>query len=480
MTGAYQFLCGLTLEDGRRWGETAAPFQHGDAQALLDPSAAVRSHYWTRPRGGSKTTDAAGCGLAALVEQLPAGAQGHCFAVDKDQSSLFLTAAAGLVHRSGLAGLIDVQGSKITHRNHGAAISVVSSDSASAYGLLSHWLVVDELAWWPSGHSSLWEAIVSTLPKVRTARLLVVTTAGDPTSLAARALDHARASTSWRSSETPGPLPWMSTAVLEEQRRMLPASAYARLHENRWVAGEDKLLSREDVEACAVLPATLPPQPGVSYVVCVDLGWRNDRTVIGVGHAERDGVEIQRVVVDHIESMQGSKAREVDLTAVEDRVRDLTVAYGQAPVHFDPAQAIALAQRLRQSGITAKEHTFTVASNSNLALTLLQLVRERRLAIPADDALIDELASVRLREVTPGSYRVDHASGQHDDQVIVVGMLSVHLALGGSQGAAFLEAWTRMTQPGYVPPPVGGALFAGHTHFWGPDAICTGCGVNRP
>ena len=64
-------------------------------------------------------------------------------------------------------------------------------------------------------------------------------------------------------------------------------------------------------------------------------------------------------------------------------------------------------------------------------MTLLTLIRNFALALPDDEDLINELLNVRLRETTPGVYRLDHDPGQHDDQAVALAM-----------GAQFL-----MTQP---------------------------------
>lgn len=70
MTSALNLLAGLVIEDGRRWGEAAAPWQWDDARAVFNLDG-PRRHFQTRPRGGSKTSDHAGIATVALLEQLP-------------------------------------------------------------------------------------------------------------------------------------------------------------------------------------------------------------------------------------------------------------------------------------------------------------------------------------------------------------------------------------------------------------------------
>jgi len=81
---AVDLLAGLVLEDERRWGEAAEPWQWDDARSILDPSG-PRRHYLTRPRGASKTGDLGGVAIAVLLDQAPPTSRSYGFAADKDQ-----------------------------------------------------------------------------------------------------------------------------------------------------------------------------------------------------------------------------------------------------------------------------------------------------------------------------------------------------------------------------------------------------------
>jgi hypothetical protein len=82
----------------RGWAEHAAAFQHRDAAAVCaDPGSAPRRHFIVRPRGASKTTDAAGVGLALLVEEAPRRSRSYIYAVDADQAGEVLDALGGFV-----------------------------------------------------------------------------------------------------------------------------------------------------------------------------------------------------------------------------------------------------------------------------------------------------------------------------------------------------------------------------------------------
>lgn len=427
---AWTILSLLVMEDGRRWGDAAAQLQLEDAAAILDPARVQRRHWVGRSRGWSKTTDVGAFTLAAMVSgQLPAGTSAYAAAADREQAGLLRDAIGGFVYRTEeLAGALDVQATRVVAKSTGVVLEVLAADAASAYGLRPHWLVLDELCQWPNTRNAreFYEAITTALPKVPTSRAVIITTAGDPAHWSRRPFEAAKAEPSWRVSMTDGPPPWVSPAEVEGERRRLPASAFARLWLNVWSAGEDRLLSRGDVVACVGHAGSLPARPGVSYAIGVDLSRVKDNTVVGVGHVEGCSPDV-RVVIDRLDVFKGSQANKISLEAVEECVRARRLAYGPGPVVFDPAHGWQMIERLRRGQLQVVEHTFTPASNSRRALLLLELVREHRLVLPDDDALVDELAALRIRETSPGVYRHDHDAGGHDDRATVVGLIADHL-----------------------------------------------------
>jgi phage terminase large subunit-like protein len=460
-------MASLILEDGRAWGEAAYPWQRDDAASILDNRPEVpRLHFLTRPRGGSKTTDLAAAALAVLLTQAPPRSTSHAYARDRDQAGLLMTALSALAHRSGLAGLLDLGPWCVTVKATGARLVVESADAASAFGHLPFLVVVDELAQWPTTRSArtLWEAIVSGLPKRRDSRLVVLTTAGDPAHWSARVITGARTSPRWRVSAIAGPLPWSDPLDLAEQQRLLPESVYARLHLNRWTAAEDRLVNAGDLAACVVLDGPLGHDPRHRYVVGLDLGLKNDRTVLAVAHAEPTPGVLDappRVVLDRLAVLSGSREHPVQLADVEAVALEAARTYS-APIRLDPWRAIGLAQRLRAKGVVVEEWTFSPASVGRLATTLHLLLREHRLALPDDAALLDELANVRLRETTPGVFRLDHDAGHHDDRAVALGLAALALTERAPMGRGMITVPSRSgrstlrtthdARPGLPPP----------------------------
>lgn len=443
-TAALDLLASLVLEDGRRWGDAAVPEQWEDARAVLDPEAPPY-HFLTRARGYSKTGDLAGIAVASMLAQLPAGSRLYGLASDRDQGRLLTDSIAGFVARTPeLRGALTVDAYKVTSAS-GSVLEILAADAASAFGLRPAFLIVDELAQWASTAAprALWAATTSALTKVPGARMAVLTSAGDPAHWSHAILEHAQADPLWRVNQVSGPPPWADRARLEEQRRRLPASSYARLFLNQWTSAEDRLTALDDLRACVSLPGSLPPLPGLQYRIGVDLGLKRDRTVAAIVHCERVPAGGVRVVLDRMQVWAGKRLHPVKLGDVEAWLLEHSKLYGGARVTIDPYQAVSMAQRLRVGGVHVQEFAFTQQSVGRLAINLHTAIRDRRLALPDDTELIDELANVRLRETSPGVLRMDHDADKHDDRAIALALAGHGFWERGVGSAGWLEVWER-------------------------------------
>jgi len=438
---ALAVLFGLRNEDGRPWGVAADELQVADARAVLSADG-PRRHWLGRPRGYSKTQDVAGMMLADLVTgRIPLASPAYLAAADGDQAGLALDSIAGYVERSALTALVDVQGRRAIHKGTGASVEVLAADAAGAFGLRPSRLVLDELAQWGDTRQArkFYEALTTALPKVAGSVGVVITTAGTPghwsRAVYQRALKERKL---WRVSMTHTPAPWIDRQLIEAERRALTDSAFRRLWENRWTEAEDALVTAEDLDAAAVLDGQLAPVAGVRYVVTLDVGLVNDRTVAVVAHREEPtgqpategltGLELPwlggRVVVDCLLRWQGSRRKPVDLDEITETIADLHRRY-PGTISIDPAKAEHLLQRLRKRELPITEFNFTTGSVGLLAGSLLRALRSRRISLPKDPVLLDELANVRIVENSAGVPRLDHDSGKHDDQAVALA-LAVH------------------------------------------------------
>jgi phage terminase large subunit-like protein len=415
-------VAGLVLDNGHRWGEVATDVQQANVRAVLTPAPGDPKMHWLElPKGHSKTTDTAAASLAYLICQAPDVTEGFVAASDQEQAARLLGAARGMITRSGLTGALQVESRRILNTRTGAAVVALAADAPGTEGVLSPWIIADELPRWPTTKAAkdMWTALFSSQPKwPGGARLLVLGHSGDPAHWAYRLREKATRSARWRFVRVPGPTPWLDADDLAEQQDVLLPSEYTRRHLNVWCSGEDRLTTRTDVLACTGDHDVLEPAPGRTYLAGLDVGLTDDRCVVTVGHREGD-----RVVIDRQHVWQGTRDRPVSLPDVEAFLRELHLGYHRCKMIFDPYQAAHLAQRLRADGVTVTDFTFSSASVGRLAATLYRALRSRSVLLPADAELAAELVSVRLRESAPGVFRIDHDAGQHDDRVVSLAMV---------------------------------------------------------
>jgi hypothetical protein len=308
---------------------------------------------------------------------------------------------------------------------------VLSADASGSYGLRPSRLVVDELCQWPDTRQArkFFEALWTSLPKVRGSVGAILTTAGSPGhwshDVYERALTEPKL---WRVNMVHTPAPWIDPSLIEAEKRRLTDSAYMRLWCNEWAQPEDALVSADDLEAAAVLDGPVAPIPGMAYVITLDVGLVNDRSVLVVAHKEGTG-EDERVIIDRLWRWSGSKRNPVPLAEVEATIVEAHNRY-QGEVLADPFQAVQLLQSLEKKGVRATKFDFTSQSVGRLASTLLRLLRAKRLSLPNDPVLLNELANVRIVENSAGVPRLDHASGAHDDQAVAIALAAYRLTDG--------------------------------------------------
>lgn len=425
----------LVLEDGRLWGEVATDLQIDDVEAIFSPDG-PNKHFETRPRGGSKTSDAAGAALAWLRAGARPRAHGFVVAANADQAAVLVDAAHGFVDRTPELDCLTVENFRILNEENGASVVVLPASESGAWGKFdAHFIVCDEFAQWPEtrGAKRVWTAVRTTVQKTPGCQLLILTSAGEPSHWSYPIFQNAKTGRDgWRVSEMPGPVPWQDKAELKALENELEPSEYERLILNQWSEAEDRGISEEDWEAAKVQCVkigsgrklelrTRPPQPGERYVILVDIGTVNDATVIGVMHAE-PFKQAQGVVVDHLVRWQGTKRAPVKIADVEERVAELSYEYNRAKVHADPVQFVGSLQNLNLRGVKAEEFKFTATSVGEVATALVQTFRNQLIQVPDAPVLKDELLKVRLRESSPGVSRLDHDRSGHDDQAVVIGM----------------------------------------------------------
>ena len=463
MTPAWDFLCGLVVDDyGRTWDDTAEEYQRARVRAILDDApGATSQHFVVEPKGSRKTSDAAAVALALMLTRAPTGARLYGAAADLEQAALMVDSFRELRDRTPDLRGVFVTERKVTYPPKNIEFEALPADSAGAQGLRPYFLTIDELAEWRDTRpvrkflSNLLAGHDKHHRVDNSARLVVQTNAGSPSSLAGRYHGIARKSRFWAVHELTSPdgitspLPWVTAEDLEKAREKAETDAeFRRLHLNVWEDGPDRLATLEDIEACAVLAGELVAQWGRSYLITGDLAYRRDMTAVAVMHIEHDepiwdqGLmrpPRRRLVVDALRVWRAERGGTIDTLDVENVLEQLAREYN-APILLDEAQAQHLVERLRYRGVRAHSRQATQSSNSREVVKLMSLLRDHAIELPADDDLIDEIVNVPVIETAPNMYKLgdERRRGSHHDRTsaIAMGVLALEeTALSASESA---------------------------------------------
>lgn len=417
----------LTHADETSYGASLDPWQREDFAAVFNSDR----HAWLeRPRGHSKTKDAAAVALTELLFGKPGGRL-YFTAVDGDQAALAFDSLQGFIRRSPfLSSALRVLKREVVMDATDTKLEVLPADAAGSWGLRPSLVLVDELhAWRTERAQEFFEALYSSLGKVAGARMLVTTTAGwDKTSLCWNLREQVKDDPAWIFSRHGQVASWVSADFLEQQKRLLPAHVYSMLHDNEWTDAGGAFLTSQEVES--IFDPDVHPtwqRNRGRHFIGLDVGLSKDATAAVVLHIGADGV----ARVDWIETWKGEPGARVDLDAVGQWVLDASKRYARAEVLADPWQAVHLIQTLRKHGVKATDVTFTQGYRNRLFANLLEAVRGGRLRSFPHKELREELLGLEFRDVR-GNLRVDHRPGKHDDRVIA---LAVALLAATEAGA---------------------------------------------
>lgn len=325
-------------------------------------------------------------------------------------------------------------------RNHvvkgpkGSTLKVISADARSNYGLSPDLIICDELTQWPN--QANWDSLTTAKRKRgRKAVHIVITNAGVKHTWQWDVLQQARASKTWWVYEAPGPIcSWMDREAMEQDRKtMLPAIA-RQMIDNEWLDPADScgFVTRAEAEACAD-PGLYEQSSGLvgtQYVLSIDYGPVKDRTVMAVMHRPNDS---ERIVVDRLDVLQGSKKNRVPIEAVESWIDLQRSRFDVALLVVDPYQMEATIQKYETRLPVERFEPRGGKANYELAQALRGAVVSSQLAWPPmagavtlpnrkqPHTLSDELAELIVKQHSYG-YRIDHLPNRHDDRCVAVGM----------------------------------------------------------
>ena len=436
------------------------------------------------PRGHSKTTDAAVM-LAYALFASPRKLSGIVAAADQEQAQLLRDAVAKLTQlNTWLAARLDVQRNVVRNNETESECRFISSDVASSFGATPDFLLCDEFGHWAK--RELWDSLISAAAKRERCLVSVTTNAGWQGTWQWETRQAVRNSPEWHFSRLDGPrASWITPARLDEQRRLLPPVAFARLWLNEWAPeGAGDAFDPAVIESCCVLPGpAVGPEQGRAYVLGVDLGVRRDASAavllsIGTGwteeiitrkppppHAVRilramngEADEGEREYIRHegdgrvrlcdCRVWRPSPGREVDLAAVENYIAETCKLFGAYAV-LDYHQAASMIQRLQRAVVPCEGLALSWSSHQAIATAMMDRFRDRTVELYRDPVLLADLRALRVEEnrygfrlaaprISAGNVGTAHADAGSAFSIALWGCTRLLLPTAVSDGPAVL------------------------------------------
>ncbi len=407
----------LYLPTGQTYAECWAPFQKHFFAAIFDITdkrPRFRLVYDERRRGESKTEDSAAVALADLLTG-PPHHRSYAVAGDEGQAGLILDSMRGFQSRSPILTDLLIQKNVVRNPATDSELRVLSADAPTAYGIRPRKVFFDELSLQPD--ERLWTAMWSAIGKSPASQMVAVSMAGwDFGSFAWRIREQAASNADYYFHTREGSelAPWLSERDMVEQRATLHPADFARFWECKWTEPKGSWITREMYAAAETGRESLK---GSNCVGFVDVGLVHDPTAIAVVHQEGE-----RVILDTLRTLQGSRNEPVQLEAVEDLVTELTRRYGVKQWVFESPQAVASVQRLqaRLRGTEIEARYPTGDSMAQLFGGLYQLFANRRIVVYQHEQLRKEALSLVTKTVG-GRLKVVESSSVHQDHVVALG-----------------------------------------------------------
>ncbi|PAU98966.1 terminase large subunit [Paracoccus salipaludis] len=395
------------------------PWQERLVRAIYSPrhpdgSRVVKTVFLMLPRGGRKTSIAAGLSLLHLFgpETRPAG-QIVFAACDREQASIGFREAANIIREDkrllGAVKIRDAFNSKkqITFNRNGSTLTALASDGGAAHGLTPSFTLVDEVHAWKG--RDLWEAIKSGQAKVDDSLMVICTTAGrGADNLAASLYDYARRVASgeiinpeflpvlfqaepgddWRDEAVwhkanPGlthgfpSLSGLRALAKEAEDNPAELASFKQFNLNIWQANSRDPLFDLDTWDARCLDDDEADLEALPAYIGVDLSVSGDLSAVSIAFRHNDGqITLRSRLFVPGEGLKERSDREgidyalheadgrwltvcpgpiIDHAAVEDHIRELCATCDVQQIAFDPHLARRMMQELHEDGLPVIE-----------------------------------------------------------------------------------------------------------------------------
>lgn len=201
--------------------------------------------------------------------------------------------------------------------------------------------------------------------------------------------------------------PTLDPSIIKQAYEEDPASAAAE-YGAQFRTDVESFISREAIEA-VVIPGRfeLPAAQSNYYSAFVDAagGSGQDSMTMAIGHKDGD-----IIIIDAIRAVKPPFSPE----AVVTEFCDLLKQYRIRSVTGDRWGGDFVREQFTKRGIS---YTCSDKDKSTLYAELLPLINSKRIELPDNKRMINELAGLERRSSSGGKDRIDHAPGQHDDVI---------------------------------------------------------------
>jgi phage terminase large subunit-like protein len=376
-------------------------------------------------------------------------AEGFCVANDLEQAQSRVFAIIKRIVECSplLRGIAKITADRVTFPGLDATIIAIASDAASAAGANPTITCFDELWGYTSERSRrLWDEMV-TSPARRISCRLTVSYAGFSgesvllEELYKRGLALPEVGPSLYAGDgmlfawhTEPIAPWQTPAWLEEMRRSLRPSAFARMITNEFVSSESAFVDLSAWDAC-VLPSVLPLREDkqTHIWIGVDASVKRDSTAL-VACSYNKNANCVRLVAH--KTFTPSPSDPIDFEAtVEATVLEWREKFLLRKVYFDPFQMVSVAQRLAKQGVRIEEFPQTIPNLTAATSNLFDLIQSRQLVLYPDPHMRLAVSRAIIVESSRG-WRLDKLKQQHKiDVVVALGMAALAAVRGQGESS---------------------------------------------
>lgn len=394
----------------------------------------------------------------------------NCFANDFDQSQgrVFATAAA-LCERNGWvkARFCKVLSNEIRFKN-GSVVRALASDFKGSAGSRATLNVFDELWGFTEERAERLFEEATPIPTAENAWILIVTTAGFTgesrllerlyrQGLQGERIDdelpiyrNGRLFMYW---DHVARCPWHTPEYLAEQRASLRSNTYLRLWENRWVSSEARFVDADAYDRCVDL--SLRPvlaDAELPIYIGIDAGVKSDTSaVVAVAW---DGRKL-RLITHRV--WKPTPGQPLDLTVIEDFVRQLHRDFDLQVAVADPWQLYKTIGDLRADGIEIREQPFTPASTSLMTQSLYDVIVGGNLRLYANDEVRTAILNAAVVE-SPKGLKLAKPTASRKIDLCIACALAVQAALAAGPDSVLPlmlaggERWREWQNRAPLPP----------------------------